>query len=336
MVTVIVPVYNAARFIAQTIESVLQQHYTDYELLLVDDGSTDDSPAILQQYASATPARIQVLHHPGHANRGVSATRNLGLSRARGRYTAFLDSDDLWYPEKLAIQVETMEHNPSLGLTFTRAHIIRDEQDYDFLEGIESVGRRAPPCDCREAMHQIVTMYLNYIFSTVMVRTDTIRAVDGFIEDLPYQSEDRIMVAKVSSRHPIARINRALCGYRAHGESYSARLVRRGYAEAVFFDMQVRIAQWLHNEEGKPDWAREMALEILPPMFVRAVRCTRRPSIFANVLANYFRISYVCGFSPFTIMRYATHKTWVGDLAARLKARLPGVHQATATRQRHE
>lgn len=322
IVTVIIPVYNAARHLQETVESVLAQSYADYELLVIDDGSSDNSLKILNDFAVKHPERIHVFRHPGGANKGVSATRNLGLSHALGKYTAFLDSDDVWYPEKLARQVALMDRYPEMGVTFTLSEILRDKQNYEFLEGVETVGAREPPDDCKEAMYQVITMYLNYIFSSVMVKTTALREVGGFIEYLPYQSEDRIMVAKVAANHQIGRVDEVLCAYRAHDGSYSASLVRKGYAEAVFFDMQTRIAEWLQKEAGKPAWAREVALEILPPMFIRAVRCTFRPRILMNVLANYFKISYVCGLSPVTIFRRAFHKTWVGDWVARVKQRL--------------
>ena len=241
IVTVIVPVYNAAKHLRMTLESVLAQSYTDYELLVIDDGSSDESLMILYEFSQAHPDRIQMLQHPGAANKGVSATRNLGLARARGQFTAFLDADDVWYPEKLARQVALMQEQPAMGVTFTLSEILREKQNYAFLEGVETVGIRPPPEDCKEAMHQVITMYLNYIFSSVMVKTEAIRDVGGFIEDLPYQSEDRIMVAKVGTYHQIGRVDEVLCAYRAHDESYSASLVRKGYAEAVFFDMQVRV-----------------------------------------------------------------------------------------------
>lgn len=115
-VSIICATYNGARFLDEAIASVLRQDFDDYELLLVDDGSTDDSPAIARSHAAADPARIRYLEHPGHVNRGASASRNLGLRAARGEFIAFIDSDDAWRPAKLRQQAEIMASDPAIGM----------------------------------------------------------------------------------------------------------------------------------------------------------------------------------------------------------------------------
>src|SRR5215207_11709928 len=96
---------NAEKFIEEAIESVFAQTYDNSELLLVDDGSTDDSTQIALRYAERDPEKVRYLEHPGHRNRGMSASRNLGVSHAEGEYVAFLDADDVWLPYKLQRQV---------------------------------------------------------------------------------------------------------------------------------------------------------------------------------------------------------------------------------------
>ena len=96
------------RFLASAIDSVNNQTASDWELLLVDDGSTDASPAIAEAAALADPARVRVVRHPGGGNAGLPASRNLGLAEARGPYLCFLDADDRWCPEKLARQTALM------------------------------------------------------------------------------------------------------------------------------------------------------------------------------------------------------------------------------------
>src|SRR5512147_3161209 len=93
-VSVITIFLDEERFLGEAIDSVRAQTFGDWELILVDDGSRDRSPAIAQSHADAEPARVRCLHHPAHANRGMSASRNLGLDAARGDLIAFLDGDD--------------------------------------------------------------------------------------------------------------------------------------------------------------------------------------------------------------------------------------------------
>src|SRR5262249_46275201 len=104
-VSVVMPVYNGERFLRESLESVFAQTFQDFEMLCVDDGSTDRSASILQQYGP----RIRVVRQE---NAGQSAARNAGVALAQGRYIAFLDQDDLWYPSKLMSQVAAIEANP--------------------------------------------------------------------------------------------------------------------------------------------------------------------------------------------------------------------------------
>jgi glycosyltransferase involved in cell wall biosynthesis len=107
LVSVVIPVYNRAHLIERAIGSVLAQTYRNFEIVVVDDGSTDDLAGILSRTA---PAQLRRVTHP--RNRGAAAARNTGVSAAAGEYVAFLDSDDIWYPQKLAAQVAAMRDQP--------------------------------------------------------------------------------------------------------------------------------------------------------------------------------------------------------------------------------
>lgn len=111
-VSVIIPTFNRANLLAQAIDSVLSQSYTDFELIVVDDGSTDATQALLSQYRG----RIRYLFQE---NRGVSAARNLGIKAARGLYICLLDSDDLWLRDKLKEQIRLMKGDPKIRVSYT-------------------------------------------------------------------------------------------------------------------------------------------------------------------------------------------------------------------------
>ncbi|SDR54621.1 Glycosyltransferase involved in cell wall bisynthesis [Rhizobiales bacterium GAS191] len=115
-VSVIVIFLNVEAFLVEAIESVLAQTYEDWELLLVDDGSSDASTAITKDYAAQHPGKIRYLEHAGHGNRGMSASRNLGIGQARGEFLAFIDADDVWLPTKLADQLAIMDASPDLAM----------------------------------------------------------------------------------------------------------------------------------------------------------------------------------------------------------------------------
>jgi glycosyltransferase involved in cell wall biosynthesis/SAM-dependent methyltransferase len=118
LVSVIMPFFNSEKFIQEAIESVLSQTYDNWELFLMDDGSTDRSTEIALRYTKQYPQRVHYFDHDHHANLGISATRNAGMKKAKGDYIAFLDSDDIWFPQKIERQVSILESQPEAGTVF--------------------------------------------------------------------------------------------------------------------------------------------------------------------------------------------------------------------------
>src|SRR5215203_2510421 len=116
LVTVIIPFFNEERFLEETVKSVLYQTYTHWEIMLIDDGSADGSTALAKEYASRYKNKIFYVEHEGHANKGLSATRNAGIAKAKGELIALLDADDVWLPQKLERQVAIFQQNPDVAL----------------------------------------------------------------------------------------------------------------------------------------------------------------------------------------------------------------------------
>jgi teichuronic acid biosynthesis glycosyltransferase TuaG len=116
LVSVVIPVYNAEKFIAQTIESVIQQTYQNYEIIIIDDCSNDNSAKIIKEYIGKNE---HFLYHLQEKNMGVAVARNTGLKLAQGRYIAFLDSDDLWRMDKLQKQIAFMQQNGNMAFCYT-------------------------------------------------------------------------------------------------------------------------------------------------------------------------------------------------------------------------
>src|SRR5262245_53954433 len=127
LVSAIIVFLNAESFLQEAIESVFAQTCESWELLLVDDGSTDDSTRIARQCAELNSSKVRYLEHFGHLNRGISASRNVGIAHARGKFVAFVDADDLWLPGKLDRQVALMKQNPDVGLIFNPAFVWKDD-----------------------------------------------------------------------------------------------------------------------------------------------------------------------------------------------------------------
>jgi len=118
LVSVIIPVYNAERFIAQTLESVAAQTYANFEVIVVDDGSSDGSRAAIEPFLADT--RFKLI---AQANAGISAARNTAIRASSGEFIALLDNDDLWLPQKLCKQIEIAAGNPETGMIFTNAEL---------------------------------------------------------------------------------------------------------------------------------------------------------------------------------------------------------------------
>jgi len=123
LISVITPAYNAARFIGETIESVLQQTYLNWEMIIVDDCSKDETVATIEKYV-AKDNRIRLIQL--EENSGSAIARNTAMDHAKGRYFAFLDSDDLWYPEKLEKQLTFMQDN-DIAFSFTKYVRMRED-----------------------------------------------------------------------------------------------------------------------------------------------------------------------------------------------------------------
>ena len=166
-VSTIIPVYNAERTIAQAIDSALSQDYKDHEVIVVNDGSTDSTAAILNGYRD----RIRIVSVP---NGGPAKARNVGVAESTGTYLAFLDADDMWLPGKLKTMIAALEKNPSATLAFSEFRHI----DKDGLVCAESSFGHAP------SMDELLTPRLLPILpSTWVLRRQTFDRIAGFNEE---------------------------------------------------------------------------------------------------------------------------------------------------------
>ncbi|PMG29783.1 glucosyl transferase [Shewanella sp. 10N.286.52.C2] len=119
-ISVVMPVYNVEQFVKSAIESVLKQTYDNFELLIVDDRGDDNSMQICKQFIG--DPRVHIIRH--QTNKGLAAARNTGIRHSLGEFVAFIDSDDLWHPEKLQRHVVHLDKNPNVGLSFSRSSFI--------------------------------------------------------------------------------------------------------------------------------------------------------------------------------------------------------------------
>jgi glycosyltransferase involved in cell wall biosynthesis len=234
LVSCVMIYFNAERYIAESIESVLAQSYPDWELLLVDDGSTDNSAAIAERYAGRD-SRVRRLAHPGGVNRGMSASRNLGISQASGKYLGFLDADDIWQPRKLAEQVAMFQAHPEAAMVYGRTEIW-----YSWTGQPEDVGRDryhdlgvqpntliAPP---RLAAVLLRNRAQTPTTCNALLRRDVLTQLGGFEEQFRGMYEDQVFFIKVELAAPVYVSDASWARYRQHAESTSAQAQSQTYA----------------------------------------------------------------------------------------------------------
>ncbi|MEZ5428964.1 MAG: glycosyltransferase [Pyrinomonadaceae bacterium] len=212
LVSVIIPNYNYAEYLREAIDSVLNQTYPNIEIVVVDDGSKDHSAEVLKSYKDRITAVFQ-------ENAGVSAARNNGAERGRGRYIAFLDADDYWLPEKVARQVEVFEGDQSLGLVHVGVDEIGPDQEVlkTRLEG--QSGR---------VSHEFLLFERAVVLgggSGAMVRREVFEEVGGFDLRL-LTSADWDLYYRISRRYPIGFVPEVLLKYRVHGSNMHADVRR--------------------------------------------------------------------------------------------------------------
>lgn len=200
LVSVIIPVYNGERFLRAALESVFAQMHRPIEVIVVDDGSKDESGAIAQSFPEVRYIRQE--------NQGVAAARNNGIEVARGEFFAFLDQDDLWTPEKLKFQVGHLLNNPDLGYTLS--------QQQFFLEP----GTTLPPWFRKELLS---TVHTGWVLGTLVVRRTVFEQVGGFATGYSAANDSDWFFRAKAAGIPMAVVPELLLLKRVHEANDSGR-----------------------------------------------------------------------------------------------------------------
>lgn len=214
LVSVIMPAYNARPYIAEAINSVLEQDYPHVELIVIDDGSRDGTAECAESFGE----RVKVIRQ---ANAGVATARNKGLAEARGELIAFLDADDVWLPGKLKAQVEYLHAHPETGVVygvFSRWHA-KPDGSFD----------PPPSPEVSDPQNSLIAEHSGWIYTkllfdnivhiiTAMVRREVVEKLTGFDQSLP-TGEDYDFWLRMSRHFRADKLNRVLAYYRIHATS---------------------------------------------------------------------------------------------------------------------
>lgn len=182
-VSVLIPTYNAGRYLGAALESVLGQTYQDFEIIVVDDGSEDDTAAVAARYP-----QVRYFYN---AHSGISVTRNLAISKAKGEMIAFLDADDMWAPDKLEKQVAYLDRYPECQLVFTLVE--------NFFDGAADT--------MNQRQEQLLHSNVENCLPSCCIRRDVFEKYGVFREDYPYGEDTywatKLWAAGINMKHCI-------------------------------------------------------------------------------------------------------------------------------------
>jgi glycosyltransferase involved in cell wall biosynthesis len=244
LVSVIIPTYNTATYISAAVDSVLTQTYSPLEVIVVDDGSTDNTADVLGRYAD----KIRYLYQP---NSGPAAARNRGFSEAHGEFIAFLDADDWWTSDKLEQQIPILLANPNIGLVHA---------DVVYIDG--NTGRwferdRPRPNFIGKCYTRL--LYGNAIStSTVVLRRECLENLGPFDNHIPAGVEDYELWMRIARRYEFGYIPRSLATYRQHSTNISHNSFVMTTAELALISRQLKADPSLWQSAGRKQVKRRL------------------------------------------------------------------------------
>jgi hypothetical protein len=252
-VSIVLPFFHADAFFSEAIESVLAQTFHDWELLLVDDGSTEADRETALRYVALHHGCLRYLTHDGRQNRGASASRNLGQREARGRYLAYLDADDAWLPRKLEMQVEILERRPDVGMTYGPGlwwwswSGLPEDIARDRLQPLGDAGGKvmAPP--------EMLVRFLRDEGavpspSGVLVRKCAADRAGGFEASFRSVFDDQVFYAKLALSERVAVSTDCCYRYRQHAGSRCQIAVDSGQHDAAKTEYLIWLEEFLASK----------------------------------------------------------------------------------------
>lgn len=279
MVSVIIPTYNRANKIRKSIDSVLGQTYTDFELLIIDDGSSDDTKTVVE---SIPDPRVKYFYQE---NSGACAARNNGISKAQGEYIAFQDSDDEWFPEKLQKQVAVLDSHPEADIVCCKTHCTKS--DGTTFESMVGVGEGIIPRNVGP---------FGISTQTLLVRRKVFEEYCFDVKVSRYQDLDFLLCA--NKKHAIYCISECLVN-RYHEENSISNHPERIYEMACYFqekhkdiieDKTQRLSYFLANmliENGRYD--KKYGKKAF---YKKAYEINHKPKMLVKLLLGFLHIKY--------------------------------------------
>jgi len=225
-VSVVLPAYNAALFIQQTIASITVQSFGDFEIIVIDDGSIDATAEI----AAAQDPRVRVVQQP---NQGIAVARNVGISHARGEWIAFMDHDDLWHPQKLRAQCAVLDRDPGCGIVY--GEFLRWDPLTPPIFPDEAIDSTWVDADFSGFILSQLVRTNWVLLSTAVIRRSVFETVGLFDPAMP-PADDWDIVIRAAEHFRFVKLAQAVALYRVHGGQTSLKLTPRN----VEFELRAR------------------------------------------------------------------------------------------------
>lgn len=230
LISICIPVYNVASFIGETLESIKNQSYTNWELIVVDDGSDDGTKMILDTFRKSV--KQQVSYFKNEVNRGPSATRNTAVSSAKGDWYAFLDGDDVWHFDHLKHMIMTTQENPDCDFIYSDLKYFFDDIDTP-LFGISSIVSE-------EHLRTFpISLYKQDFFiqpSTMMVSPKLYSTINGFDESYRFAEDLKFNLKCLQKGFKFAYSGISTCYHRKHSDGFSTNSFKMTYNHAKVFE----------------------------------------------------------------------------------------------------
>lgn len=245
MISVIIPLYNKEKSISSTLQSVYEQTYTDYEVVIINDGSTDKSLDAVKVFVSRLEIENWELKIVSQANAGVSSARNRGIKEAKGEYVAFLDGDDIWDKEYLAEQAKLIHDFPKAAMWGINFAEVRDGQLIRALKTGLPEGYRGEVEDYFYIKGRQSDLYCS---SSVVIRKGVFEKVGMFDERLKY-SEDTDMWWRIIATYPVVFYDRYMAFYRYDAENRAMQKKMLLRYDSPYVVDKYQEKQWRENKE---------------------------------------------------------------------------------------
>lgn len=224
-VDIIIPTYNREKYLREAINSVLNQTYQDYKIIVIDDGSTDNTREIMEKYVTNYPNRIKYFYQ---MNKGPSAARNKGIAASQAMFIAFLDSDDMWYPEKLEVQISFLERNPQFSMCFSESEVINANGNTVYFTNL----RKSIPRD--GWILKYILQKPSIFTPSVIIRRNVFSSIGTFDESMGNIGEDTDLFLRVALNFQVCLIERPLIKCRIHEQNISFDPLAYGYRIQIY------------------------------------------------------------------------------------------------------